>query len=61
MAYDSKQYVGMTQKKNWWPHVKSAQMTRSVYRLVKGLHEHYRTLSSAFMSNGTVKFAGERH
>ena len=60
MAFGSTPYVGMVPKKNGG-YIKSAQMTRSNVDagLVNGLHEHYQALSSASMSNGTIKFAGE--
>ena len=60
MAYGSTPYVGMVPKKvaatlkvrKW--HAQNVHV-----RLVKSFHEHYQELSSAFMSNGIVKFAGE--
>ena len=52
MAYGSTPHVGMVLKKK--------SHTRNVnIKLVRGFHEHYQALSSASMSNGTVKFAGE--
>ena len=60
MAYGSTPYVGMAPKKmaatlkvHKW-HARNVDV-----RLIKGFHEHYRALSSASMSNGTVRCAGE--
>ena len=56
MVYGSTPYVGMVPKKmvatlkvrKW--HAQNVDV-----RLVKSFHEHYQVLSSAFMSDGTVK------
>ena len=58
MVYGSTPYVGMVQKKmaakvrKW--HARNVDVG-----LVKGFHEYYQALSSASMSNGAVRCAGE--
>ena len=58
MAYGSTPYVGMAPKKKMAATLKVRKWpARNVD--VKGFHEHYQVLSSASMSNETVRCAGE--
>jgi len=62
MAYGSTPYIGMALKKMASTlKVHKGHTWNVCVRLVKGLHEPYQTLPSAFMDNGTVNFAGEHH
>ena len=60
MAYGSTPYVGMVRKKMPATLKVRKWHTRNVdVGLVKGFHEHYQALSSASVSNGTIRCAGE--